>query len=113
MVFTVKTGTKTLSANGSGTISIDVSAGKRFVVNKITWNSTGAFSITIIKDSGSGYVFNAGTLKSAILNNSANVNLIEVDPPIELNGPTSLVFEITDTSGSSNTVDIAVWGNEE
>lgn len=113
MTFIVKTGTKSLSANGSGTISIDVSAGKRFTINKITYNSTGTFTITIIKNSAVGHVYNSGTLKSEILKNKTNVNLIEIDPPIELAGPTSLVFEIADTSGSSNTVDIACWGNEE
>ena len=113
MVFVVKAGSVTLSANGTGTISIDVSAGKRFVIDKITFNSTGTFSITEIKDTATGQYYNVGTVKSGVLKNKANVNLIEVVPPIELVGSTSLVFNITDTSGSSNTVDIACWGNEE
>jgi len=46
------------------------------------------------------------------LKNKANANVIEIDPPIEITGDSSLVFNITDTSGSTNTVDIAVWGDE-
>ena len=112
MVFVVKAGSKSLSANGSGTIPIDVSAGRTLIVRRITFNSTGAFSITEIKDSAANFNYVSGTLKSACLKNKANANVIEVDPPIEITGDSSLVFNITDTSGSSNTVDIAVWGDE-
>ncbi len=112
MVFAVKAGSKTLSANGSGTISIDVSAGRTFVINRITFNSTGTFNITEIKDTAENYNYVTGSLKSATLKNKANANVIEIDPPITVTGDSSLVFNITDTSGSTNTVDIAVWGDE-
>jgi len=112
MVFVVKAGSKTLSANASGTISIDISAGRTFVIRRITFNSTGTFSITEIKDTAANYNYVTGTLKSTTLKNKANANVIEIDPPIEITGDSSIVFNITDTSGSSNTVDIAVWGDE-
>lgn len=112
MVFAVKAGSKTLSANGSGTISIDISAGRTFVINRITFNSTGSFNITEIKDTAANFNYVSGTLKSSIMKNKANANVMEIDPPIEITGDSSLVFNITDTSGSTNTVDIACWGDE-
>jgi len=113
MVFMVKAGSKSLSANGTGTISIDVSAGRVFRAKKVTFNSTGAFSITEIKDSAANFNYVAGELKSTTLKNKANANVFELDPPIEITGDSSLVFNLKDTSGSSNTIDIAVWGEEE
>jgi len=112
MVFAVKCGSKSLSANGSGTIPIDISAGRTFIIKRITFNSTGAFSITEIKDTAANYNYVSGTLKSTCLKNKANAQVFEVDPPIEITGDSDLVFNITDTSGSSNTVDIACWGDE-
>lgn len=112
MVFVVKAGSKSLSGNASGTISIDISAGRTLVIRRITFNSTGAFSITEIKDTAANFNYVTGTLKSTTLKNKANANVIELDTPIEITGDSSIVFNITDTSGSSNTVDIAVWGDE-
>ena len=113
MVFMVKAGSKTLSANGTGTIYFDVSSGRVFRVKRVTFNSTGSFSITEIKDTAANYNYVAGELKSTVLKNKANANVFELDPPIEITGDSSLVFNLKDTSGSSNTVDIAVWGEEE
>jgi len=109
----VKAGSKSLSGNGSGTISIDVSSGRVFRAKKVSYSSTGAFSITEIKDTAANFNYVSGTLKSTTLKNKANANVFELDPPIEVTGDSSLVFNLTDTSGSTNTVDLTVWGEEE
>ena len=41
-----------------------------------------------------------------------NANRKKIDPQITLRGPAKLVCDVTDTSGSSNTVTIAFFGDE-
>ena len=112
MVWCVKEDEKSLSANGSDSLGIDVAAGKTFVINRITFDSTGAFKITDIRDTATGYHYISGDLHSSLLKNKANANVIEIDPPITVSGSTTLIFDITDTSGSTNAIKMAFMGDE-
>jgi len=111
MVFRVKVGEVTLSANSSGSLSIEVDAGKSFTINELTFNSTGDFKITDIRDTATGEHYLSGTIYSAMLKD-VNANRKKIDPQITLRGPAKLVCDVTDTSGSSNTVTIAFFGDE-
>ena len=111
MVFKVRVGEVSLSANGSGSLSIDIDAGKTFVIKKIAYSSTGNFKITDIRDSATGEHYLSGTLYSDQLKESGG-NILKLDDAIELRGPTKLTIDVTDTSGSANTVSLAFYGAE-
>jgi len=102
-----------LSANGSDTLSFSVNEGKKFTITKITFDSDGSFKITDVRNTATGDRLLCGALPSALMRNHANVNLTVLDSPVELEGPTKLVFDITDTSGSTNKVNICLYGRVE
>ena len=113
MVYCVKEDEVSLSGNGSDSLGIDISAGKTFTISKITFDSTGAFKITDVRDSATGYHYISGSLHSTLLKNLANANVVEIDPPIVVAGASTLVFDVIDESGAANDVKIACMGNEE
>ena len=65
MSLEIKQGEVSLSANGTGTIYIDVDAGRKFTVHMIGRKSTGSFKITDIKNSATGESYLTGVLSSA------------------------------------------------
>ena len=108
----------TLSALGSSTARMPVAAGEKARFRKMYYTSTGAFNITTIRDDSGQRYTNASAddpLASTLLRNTANANntVYEFEPPLELEGPNGLSFELTDTSGASNTVRIVVTGEKE
>lgn len=112
MVFVIAQGSVSLSANGTGTITFKVPSGKRWVIRKLTWTSTGTYDITDIRDTGTGTHYNSGDIPSGALRNFTSDDILLFEPPIELTGPTNLVFDLTDTSGASNTVELVIWVEE-
>ena len=112
MACKIKCGEKTLSSNGTGSISIEVDAGKTFTIGKIATTSTGDYKITQIKDSATGYHFISGSLYRDHIKERGNHLLLYQLVPIVLRGPTKLILELTDLSGSSNTVKLAFIGDE-
>jgi len=111
MVFKVKVASATLSGNGSGTASIEVAEGRRFVISKLTISSTGTFNITDIKNSATGESYLSDTAANTNFKDTGG-NKYDLPVPLELTGSCKLIFELTDTSGSSNTIRIACHGDE-
>jgi len=101
-----------LSASGSDSLVFDVSRGERVTINRMGFVSTGNFKITEIKDTASGYRFLSGSIYNDQLKQN-NGNVFDFPIPITLEGPTKLVIEVTDTSGSSNNVRVALYGSKE
>ena len=113
MPFTIRECEDTsISANGTTTIKIDIAQGVTFTVYKIVKKSTGNFKITRIYDSAAKQDYLVGNLHEAHFSADQG-RAIEINPPIVLKGSTSLKFDITDTSGSTNAVYLAVIGDEK
>ncbi len=102
----------TLSANASGTASIEVAEGKTFRIFKITPSSTGNYNVTAIKNTATGENFLSGTMDQDHFKGQGNGCLNFIEAPLEISGPAKLHFEVTDTSGSTNTVSFACIGEE-
>jgi len=112
MVFRIKAGEVSLSANGLGSLSIEVDQGKRLTIHKIAVKSTGDFKITDIRDSATGEHYITGTVYKDHMAYSGGY-IVPLDTPIVINGPTKLIVDIGDLSGAANTVSIAFYCNEE
>jgi len=111
MVLKIRVGEQTLSANETKTVGIDIPEGVRFSAHKLHFKSTGSFKIIRIYDKATNQTFSAGAWYSDMIKDrSANVCHFPV--PLEVTGPTTIMFEVTDTSGSSNTVVIGLMGEE-
>jgi len=107
----IRVGEKTVSANSTDTVSIDIPTGTTFKFKKVHFKSDGTFKITKIYDEATNKDYLSGTLYSDMLKDR-NANVFELPLTIELAGPTKLNIEVTDTSGSSNTVVFALFGEE-
>lgn len=113
MTFTIREcEDSSISANGSTTLKIDIAQGVTFTVSKIIYKSTGNFKITRIYDSAAKQDFLVGSLHETHFDDGNGKTLV-INPPIVLKGSTSLKFDVTDTSGSSNAVYLAVIGDEK
>jgi len=113
MTFKIHAGEVSLSANGSGSISIEIDAGRTFRIGKIAYDSIGAFKITEIKNTAIGVHYLTGSLYNGMLDEAAGPVFKLTDlVPIELSGATKLVLSITDTSGAVNAVRISFIGDE-
>jgi len=98
-----------LSANGTGDITIQTDANETLYIHKIAFNSTGAFEIYDFEDSRGGSYTNATTdnpLPSAFLPIlQSNLDIyIDLPEPLVLPPSTVLTISVKDKSGSSNTV---------
>jgi len=112
MAFVIKADSATLSASGSGSLNINVAEGKTLTVGKIVVDSTGSFNLTDIRDTQSGQHYLVGSITNDMLKRDGNGTTNIQQYPIVIHGPSKLIFDVTDTSGSSNTVRIAVIGDE-
>ena len=110
MSLEIKQGEVSLSANGTGTIYIDVDAGRKFTVHMIGRKSTGSFKITDIKNSATGESYLTGVLYSEMFSRYSYWLVLPV--PQEFTGPTRISIQVVDTSGSSNTVSLTFVGEE-
>jgi len=113
MTFKIHAGEVSLSGNGSGSISIEIDAGRTFRIGKIAYESTGAFKITAMKNTALGLHYLTGVFYNTMLkeDNGQVFKLTDL-VPIELSGATKLVLDITDTSGATNAVRISFIGDE-
>jgi len=107
----IRVGEKTVSANSTETVSIDIPTGATFKFRTVHFRSDGTFKITKIYDEATNDQYLSGTLYSDMLKDR-NANVFEVPETIELKGPTKLNIEVVDTSGSSNTIVFALFGTE-
>ena len=112
MPFKIKQDSVTLSGSGSGTVSFEIDAGMTMTILKLAQTSTGAYNITKIRDTATGNHFLSGTIDNTMLEWGTNNHLNITDIPIVLTGPTKLILDLTDTSTSSNTVSVAIIGDE-
>lgn len=99
------------SAGGTGTGTIDISAGKTFRVAKIGTRSTGVYKITGMKIGN--VAFNSGDIHSTHLleDNGSIFKLLDFSF-IEIVGPAKLQIDITDTSSAANTINLTFFGEE-
>jgi len=111
MVLKIRVGEQTLSANETKTVGIDIPEGVRFSAHKLHFKSTGTFKIIRIYDKATNQTFSAGAWYSDMIKDR-NANVCHFPVPLEATGPTTIMFEVTDTSGSSNTVVIGLMGEE-
>ena len=112
MPFFTITDEVSVAASGSDSLVFDVSSGERLRIEKLGFVSTGDFKITEIKNTSTGYRYLSGSIyKEQLKQNSGNVFTLPV--PIEVEGPTKIVIEVTDTSGSANSIKIALYGSKE
>jgi len=107
-----------LSANSTGTAEFRVDEGTAFKAKKFWITSTGSFDITGIRDNRGNHYTNASSsepIPSAMLNRpqTAGGGVYEFVPPLELAGGDVLYIDFKDTSGSANTINIAIEGELE
>lgn len=112
MPFKIKQDSVTLGASGSGTVSFEIDAGMTMTILKIAQKSTGAYNITKIRDTATGYHFLSGTIDNTMLEWGTADHMDIKEIPIMLSGPTKLILDLTDTSVASNEVSIAIIGDE-
>lgn len=102
-----------LLANGTGTMSYTVPNGESLEISSLVFQSTGTFAVTDIRNSASLHYTNASAsipIPSAVLPSSANnFNSIgEFISNIKLGGGDIIYFDVKDTSGAGNTVNIVL-----
>ena len=112
------TDTVALAANGQGTILFAVSAGETARISDLGFVSTGAFNVRTIRDATGQRYTDASAdnpIASTMLTNLNNANngfgKLPID--LEVEGPTDIAIELTDTSGSANTVRFLAMGSKD
>lgn len=108
----------TLGANGRGTITLQGGEGETFTLNKVFFNSTGAFRVIRFRtSSGSEYISdqNGNGIPSTFFSgNSQPLEGVSTLPvPVDIAPAELLYFEVQDSSGSTNTVDVLLVGQRE
>jgi hypothetical protein len=98
-----------LGALGTASPSYTVPSNERLIVRECRVLSTGAVSITDIRDSGNRHYTSASAaipLPSTYFQHvdSPNLGNTELTPPIEVEGGATFTVDIVDTSGGANTV---------
>jgi hypothetical protein len=111
----VLTDSVTLSANSTGQLELPVGANEDFEGYEIFFTSTSTFNITAITNTSGVPFTNAdttnvipNTLFTSALDQRTNVGVLQI--PINISGNDKLVIDLTDTSGSSNTVRVFIRG---
>lgn len=104
-----------LAASGAGTVSYTVPANEELELNQLFVASTGAFSITDIRDSSGQHYTNASQavgIPSTLLSAAANnYNVFkEFLSPILIEGAKILYIDVLDTSAAPNTVRLLLSG---
>ncbi|RLI86447.1 MAG: hypothetical protein DRP01_04235 [Archaeoglobales archaeon] len=106
-----------LAANGRGTVMFAQDANEEFHVNRIWFESTGAFAIESIRDGTGQYYTNASPdtpIPSTMLDLPQTTNGGIGKMPIELTilPAVALYIDLVDTSGSANTVKVVLEGRK-
>lgn len=109
--------TITLAGNGTGTILTTVSQNESFEIEEIMVVSTGAFSITGIRDTSNIQYSNAAsglTIPSTLMVDAATdfSNTLKFNPGLLIEKGRQLAIDLVDTSGSSNTVKFIMRGKK-
>ena len=99
-----------LTANASGSIVVSAGIGESLVLKNLRFTSTGAFSITDIRDSAGRRYSNCSAsepiLSTSLLKaGTANFGIFEFPTGLVVNPNTTLYFDVLDTSGSTNALD--------
>jgi len=102
-----------LTAGGTGTMTYQVPQGQTLELDEFVFNSTGAFSVTGIRNAGGINFTNAtpsNAIPSTMLGNSANnFNVIrDFKPNLVIAGGDTLYVDVIDTSAAPNTVRLVV-----
>lgn len=105
-------GNVTVAGNASGRITLPVSANEEMEIEAMFQKSTGAFDITGLTDSQGRQFSNASSgnpVDSDFIQDVATSNRgwYKFMVPVQLPGATSLYIDVKDTSGSSNTIELA------
>lgn len=98
-----------VGASSTGTASYLVPEGESYRFKDWRWTSTGAFTLTGIRDSNGQFYSNAspavGILSTHLQSPaSANIGIQGFGMPLELKGSVQLLFDFLDTSGAGNTI---------
>jgi len=110
--------TLVLGAGGTGTLQFRVGAGETARFRKLRYASSGAFQIIGIRDSTSRQYSDAST-SDPIVNTVLGLGQVdgnalqEFNPPLDVVGDLSLLVDVLDTSGASNTVRLYFEGEKE
>lgn len=112
------TDTVALSASGTGTAQLSISAGEIARIRKLHFVATGAFSLTSLRDASGQPYTNANAdnlITSTLLGNAVNGfnTVMDFDPALVIEGPGSLDLALLDTSAGSNTIRIVGVGEKE
>ena len=107
-----------LTGNGSGTMRYTIPNTEKMTIDRIVFKSTGAFNITdIVSTSGQHYTnASAGTpIPSVVLASGANNNnnIGDLPLPVEMESGEGIIIDVTDTSGSGNTVQFTLVGTRD
>lgn len=100
-----------LTNGGTATVSYPVPPGETLLIKDMVFASTGAFNIYGIRDSSGRNYTNASLsveIPSTVLASGANNNnhIPPFDIPLIVEGSTTIYFDLEDTSGAGNTVDL-------
>ncbi len=112
------TDTIALGASAAGDAILTVSSGETGRIRRILFESTGAFSITGLKDA-TGLAFSDARASDPIPSAALVIDQLDLagvqhfDPPLELEGPNQLTLSLLDTSAAPNTVRVIAEGEKE
>lgn len=98
-----------LNSNGTGTMTYAVPPAEDLYIRDLAFVSSGAFSITNIRNSNGRIYSNTSTnnpiVSTMLANGNTNVQRFsEFDEPLVIMGSESIIIDFADTSGASNTV---------
>lgn len=104
-----------LTANGTGTVQYPVPPNEKLELSELRFVSTGAFSVTDIRDSTGKHFTNASSavpILSTLLQNAQNgyISAKDFDVPLEVGGNVTFYMDLKDTSGAGNTVNLLLTG---
>ena len=107
-----------LAGNAQGTAQYTVPVGEQLTLKDMVFSSTGAFSITNIRDaSGKSYTNASPTtpIPSTIFPSGGNNNnsIKGFDPELVIEGGNILYIDVVDSSGSANTINIVFSGQKK
>lgn len=100
--------TTSLGANSSDTLQFEIAADMPFEVHKMYIKSTGTFKITEIRDADENHYLSGAIYSDQIQDSGGDVTKFDDVAPFTV--ANRLYIEVTDTSGSTNNIYIALVG---
>lgn len=104
-----------VAANGLNTVLVTVPSGSEFRIDRIQYTSTGAFGFADVRTSDGQHYVNA-TPSYPLLNTlfpgpfSGGAYVLDFPGEISIPNGALLYIDLKDTSGSSNTINLALVG---